>query len=138
MTEARLPPSLGAVRWVFVLHVLVLGLASVAIGARPVLAAIAAAVGVSWLGLRRHSAFGFGPRTITAVRHDPARGWQVQLAGQWQEASLLPATRALGGDLLLVFDVSGRRHVRLVRHVDLLPDVMRRLRIAVFEGDRKG
>lgn len=136
MNEFLLRPSLGAVRWVFIVHLMAVALMLITVERNLPLALLAAGAGISWFWLRRHAVFGFGPRALTGVRHRDD-GWQARLGnGEWRDASLAPATRLFGRGVLLVLRINGRRHTRLVRGTDLAPDAMRQLRIAVIETQR--
>ena len=134
MNEYALSPSLGAVRWVFITHLLALVLMLIVVEQRIALIALSAGVGVSWFALRRHRVFGFGRRAVTGLRHRGEAEWEARIAGRdWCSAELLPATRVLGRGLLLVLRCGERRHTRLVRGTDLEPDALRRLRVDVIE-----
>ncbi len=134
MIEAALPPAWGAVRWLFITHLLALVLMMIVVEQRPLLIGFALAVGASWFWLRRHAVFGFGPQAVDGIARRADGHWALRVDGCWHDAELCPATRRIGRGLLLVLRRGERRVTRLVLGADLPPDTLRRLRIAVFDS----
>ncbi|MFP5304752.1 MAG: hypothetical protein ACLGI7_02875, partial [Gammaproteobacteria bacterium] len=69
-----------ALRAAFVLHLICLALLLAAQPPWPLMLALAAGFGGSWLWLRRHPALGFGPRAPTRLVWHAEGGWTLHRA----------------------------------------------------------
>jgi toxin CptA len=112
--DLPLQPSLRALAWLFWLHAAVLALTLVAAPAGAPMAALAAAVGASWLWTRRHRVFGHGPRALARLTWHADGSWLVQdAAGAKAEAELLGDSVVHEQLLVLNFRLkSGERRTR--------------------------
>ncbi len=128
--DVALRPSTRALQGGVVLHG-VLAVLLMASGATPwALMAGAFGLAVSWAWLRRHPAFGHGPRAITRlVWHGDGR-WTLHTAGGVMlDAELLPDSIVLARLWVLRFRaVSGARHARIVLGDEAPPEQLRRIR----------
>lgn len=134
--DLALRPSARAHHLLFWLHVLPLALLPTAMESGPWLVGIAALIGLSWLGVRRHSAFGYGPRAIARVATDPDGRWSIANAqGLRLEAELLGDSVAWSWLLVLNFrDADGRRRTRILLGDETTPEGLRRLRARLAAG----
>ncbi len=96
----------------------------------PVMAGLALLVGGSWLWLRRHPVFGFGPRALVKFRWEADGGWALtsatgeQLKGRLEGNSVL-----LGPVLVLSFRLDGGGgRTRLLMGDETPPAIQQRLR----------
>src|ERR1041384_5814639 len=85
--DLTLRPSMRALQWIFVLHVVPVALLPFAMRPGPILAVICGGFARSWLWLRRHPAFGFGKRAIVHVVWGADRKWLLGDAGGRQSAA---------------------------------------------------
>jgi toxin CptA len=128
--EIALRPSLLALQWLLSLHVLAAALSFAA--APPAWAGllISLLLLLSWLRLRRHPAFGFGPRALARLTAQGEGGWVVETAaGVRIESALLDSSVVWPRLLVLGFRGSDGK----VRHRVLVGDeadaeALRRLR----------
>ncbi len=123
-------PSVRALMWALALHSLVMVALLFAMEPGWPMAAIAGLVGLSWLGLRRHPALGFGPRALTRLTWHADGSWTLhETSGKKLEAELDGSS--LIHSLLLVLNFklkTGGRRTRIFMGDELEPDQMRRLR----------
>lgn len=128
--DLPLRPSLRALKWLFALHAaaLVLMLFAMQPG-RPMLI-LAAAFAGSWVWLRRHPAFGFGPRALTRLTWHAESTWTLHDAGGARvEAELLGNSYVHPALLVLNFSLkSGGRRTRALFGDEADEELLRRLR----------
>jgi toxin CptA len=84
----------------------------------------------SWFTLRRHPAFGYGPRALHHLILHAAGGWTVESAKEGREdAELLGGSVVQSWIIVLNFRLkSGRRRSRVLVGDELEADTLRRLR----------
>ncbi len=139
-------PSLRALKLLFWLHVVPLALMLAALEPGPAMAALATALGVSWLWLRRHPAFGFGRKALARLTWHQDGKWTLhQASGENFEAELLGNSLVHQRLIVLNFAVqkelrrprlfeSGPWHSRQAHRARVLlgdelePELLRRLR----------
>jgi toxin CptA len=128
--DLALRPSARAHHLLFWLHVLPLALLPAAMASGPWMVGVAALIGLSWLSVRRHPAFGYGPRAIVRISLDPDGRWSIaNLHGQRLDAELLGDSVAWSWLLILNFrDAGGRRRTRVLLGDETTSDGLRRLR----------
>lgn len=133
--DLQLKPSVRAHQWLFWLHALPLILLPFAMESGATMLALAAAIGLSWVGLRRHPAFGYGPRALTRIVAQVEGGWLLGTAGGAQiEAQLLDDTYRQSFVIVLNFrDASQRRRTRVLLGDELSAEALRRLRLRLSE-----
>lgn len=131
-------PSARAVITLFWVHTvpLVLLLASPLDG--PVMGSIALGIGVSWLWLRRHPSFGYGPRALVRLRWHGEGHWTLEdRAGARADAQLSGNSIVLGQLLVLNFNVDGGgRRTRILMGDELDADLQRRLRARLSVAEK--
>lgn len=128
--ELTLRPSHRALRAIVVLHLVCLALLPFSMQSGAPMIILAAALGLSWLYVRRHPALGFSPQSITRLV------WHVE--GQWilhrgraepVEAELIPGSLVHDWMLLLRFRLkSGATVSRLLLGDETEAEALRRLR----------
>jgi hypothetical protein len=128
--ELALTPSLRAIQWLLALHV---GAISLTFAASPPKWAgllLAALFLISWLRLRRHPAFGYGPTALTRLSALGDGSWRIQIAeGQSIEAKLLGGSVVWPTLLVLGFRGEDQRtRHRVIVGDEIDPDSLRRLR----------
>lgn len=123
-------PSSRAVMALFWVHALPLAVLMAAPLDQWALTALAVAVGLSWLWLRRHPAFGFGPRALVRLRWNEDGSWTVATAAGVESAATLSGSSVVAGALtVLNFDLAGGgRRTRILLGDELAPDLQSRLR----------
>ena len=128
--DLALRPSMRALQWLFVLHVVPVALLPFAMRPGTPLMLLVGAFGLSWLWLRRHPAFGFGKRALQRLTWQADGSWLVQDAeGRKAEAELLSSSYVHTRMLVLNFQLkSGGRRTRVLLGDELEPDLLRRLR----------
>lgn len=121
---------MGALKWVFALHVLPLVLIPFVVPEGPVLLALVAGFGASWFWVRRHPALGFGPRALVRMVWHPDNHWTVYNAGgHHADVELMRGSYVHPRLLVLNFRLpSGKRRTRILLGDELSPDLLRRLR----------
>ncbi len=136
--ELRLQPSQRLLRAALLLHVACLILLVLAEPPTAALLALAAAVGASWLWVRRHPALGFGPRAIDRMRVHADGRWTLQLGrGEPFDADLLDDAIVRGPLLVLRFRADdGRIHARALGGDEASPEMLRRLRARLMAAGR--
>lgn len=129
VAELRLRPSMRALRALFVLHAAPLLLAAVAMPAGYPMLLLAAAFAASWLWLRRHPAFGHGPRALVRLLAREDGSWQLSdAAGHDTDAQLRDDSIVTGALLVLNFRTTqGRRCSRVLLGDETDRDALRRL-----------
>lgn len=134
-----LKPSARAHHLLFWVHVLPLALLPMAMESSPWMIGVALAIGLSWVAVRRHPAFGYGPRAIIGIACDPEGRWSIRnRAAQRLDAELLGDSSVLGGILILNFrDSTGRRRTRVLLGDETTPEALRRLRARLSAGSPK-
>lgn len=138
--ELRLRPSARAHAWVFALHMLPLALLPLALQTGLAMTFVAMAIGASWLWLRRHPAFGYGPRALSRlVWHADGRWTLGRADGAETEAQLLASSYVHPRLMMLNFaSKSGDKRTRILfgdEAESLLLDRLRaRLSVARFDS----
>lgn len=122
--------SMRAFQWMFVLHTGLLLLVGFAMQPGPIFFVLITLIALSWLGLRRHAVFGFGPRALTRLIWHVDDKWVLHEAnGHSGEAELLTDSVLTDGLLVLNFRwKSGGRKTRILLGDELAPEQLRRLR----------
>lgn len=141
--DLRLTPSARALRWLYAVHIVPLMLISFAMPPGLPMLGLAVGFGLSWFHLRRHTAFGYGPRSITRLLWQADRGWQLwQANGAHAEADL--AADSFLGDRLIILNLrytsggaAGRRNSRVLLGDELTADAERRLRALLLLHRRR-
>jgi toxin CptA len=129
--DVTLKPSLRALQWLFVLHGVPVAALPFAMDPGVPMIALLAAFAVSWLWLRRHPAFGYGPRALVRlVWHAASENWTVYAPnGAHTEATLLPHSYRHPALLVLNFQFAdGRRRTRVLLGDEAEMESLRRLR----------
>jgi toxin CptA len=123
-------PSVRAVVALSLLHVAAVALVVVAGLPKQASMAVVALLLASWFTLRRHPAFGYGPRALSHLILHAAGGWTVESAKDGREdAELLGGSVAQSWIIVLNFRLkSGRRRSRVLLGDELDADALRRLR----------
>lgn len=123
-------PSVRALTALFVLHAAILGLLLFALRPSFGMALLAVAVAGSWLWLRRHPVFGFGPRALVRLTWHAGKAWTLHEAGGKQhEAELEGSTLVHDSLIVLNFRLrAGGRRSRALLGDELEADPLRRLR----------
>ncbi len=131
-----LKPSALAHQLMFWLHVLPLGLMPMAMETGPLMVGVAFAIALSWVGVRRHKAFGFGPAAIVRITVDPEGRWAIQNpSGKRLDVELQRDSVIWSWLLILNFrDSEGHRRSRVLLGDETAPDALRRLRTKLAEG----
>lgn len=128
--DLALRPSVRALTILFWLHAGILALLLAAL--RPGFGMMLLSLGVagSWFWLRRHPAFGFGPRALARLTWHAGTAWTLHEAGGRQHEAELEGS-SLVHDSLVVLNFrlrSGGRRSRALLGDELDPDALRRLR----------
>lgn len=128
--DLSLRPSHRALGLVFLVHALCLGLLPFAMQPGPPMLMVIAAVGLSWLYLRRHAAFGLGPQGIQRIVWHADGGWTLHRAqGSPLDADLQSGSVVHHRLLLLRFRLdSGGYVTRLLLGDEVDAESLRRLR----------
>lgn len=136
--DLALRPSARAHHLLFWVHVLPLALLPAAMQSGPWMVAVALAIGLSWVSVRRHPAFGYGPRAIQHIGCSPDGHWSIANAqGKRLDAELLGDSTLLAGVLIVNFrDASWRRRTRVLLGDEAAPDALRRLRARLAAGEQ--
>lgn len=134
-----LKPSARAHHLLFWVHVLPLALLPMAMQTGPWMIGIALLIGASWVYVRRHPAFGYGPRAIIGITADSEGRWSIRnRAGKRLDAELLGDSSVLSSALILNFrDSTGRRRTRVLLGDEAAPEAWRRLRARLAAGEPK-
>ena len=139
--ELRLVPSLRALKIISTLHILPLAALPFAMQPGPALWVLIAAFGGSWFWLRRHAAFGFGPKALVRLIWHADDRWTVHEASGAQHAATLrgDSTRHPQG-LILRYDLQGGgTRTRVIAGDEVDADSLRRLkaRLSVWQPPPK-
>lgn len=132
-----LKPSARAHQWLFWLHAIPLALLPVSMRfSEPVMLALVVVIGLSWVWLRRHPAFGHGPRAWVRIVANPDGRWTLERAKRERvEAVLLGDTYVQSWILILNFrSAEGGRCTRIVMGDEAEEDALRRLRARLAAG----
>jgi toxin CptA len=123
-------PSMRAFRWLFLLHTGLLLLTAFAMPPGVMFFALITLLALSWLWLRRHPAFGFGPRAIVRMIWHAEGQWTLYEGnGHSFEAELMPDSILHATLLVLNFkQVGGGRKIRILLGDELDEESLRRLR----------
>lgn len=126
--DLSLRSSARAHQLLFWLHVLPLVL--LVVGGAPGLAQVGVAVGIglSWFWLRRHPAFGHGPRAITRLTWHADGRWTLHFGARSFDAELLGSSYVHSAVMILNFRVATRRYTRVLLGDETSPEALRRLR----------
>jgi toxin CptA len=122
--------SVRAVTVLFALHVAVLLLVLVALRPGGGMALIAGLVLLSWILVRRHPVFGYGPNALVRLTWDVEGRWSVhdRRGARW-DAELLSSSLVHERLLVLNFRLQdGTRRARALLGDELDPESLRRLR----------
>lgn len=126
--------SLIAIKLLFFLHVTPVVVLPFAMERATPMMLILGLVMLSWLALRRHPVFGFGPKALTrltwhAAGHEGS-GWTLHTAsGRQIEAELRPDSTVHPRLLVLRYSgKDGRTYTRVLLGDEAEPDILRRLR----------
>ncbi|WP_157622876.1 protein YgfX [Solimonas soli] len=127
--DLRLRPSLRALRVIFIVHVLCIGLLPLAMQPGIAMLALAGGFAASWFWLRRHPALGFGPRAITRLVWHADGSWNLFFGDKTGKAELLPHSLVHAWLLVLDFRAdNGRRYTRVIAGGEADAEPLRRLR----------
>lgn len=122
-------PSARAVIALFWVHSLPLALLLATPLDRWVMTGLVVAIGLSWWWLRRHPAFGYGPRALVRLVGDADGTWQLETAaGAKHEAHLLGSSLLAGPVMVLNFRTSDRRLSRILLGDELPAEQLQALR----------
>lgn len=141
--DLLLKPSARAHQWLFWLHALPLVLLPMAMSlSEPVMLALVFGIGLSWVWLRRHPAFGYGPRAwVRILAHSEGR-WTLESAMRERvEGALLGDSYVQPWILILNFrGADGRRCTRILFGDEAEDEALRRLRarLAASTGEASG
>lgn len=135
--DLLLKPSARAHQWLFWLHALPLVLLPMAMSlSEPVMLVVVFGIGLSWVWLRRHPAFGYGPRAWVRMVANSEGGWTLQRAsGERVEGALLDDSYVQSWILILNFrSTDGRRCTRILLGDEAEDEALRRLRVRLAAG----
>ncbi|MGQ0697791.1 MAG: protein YgfX [Panacagrimonas sp.] len=137
--ELVLKPSSRAHHVLFWLHALPLVLLPIAMESSPIMLCVAAGIGLSWVWLRRHPAFGYGPRALLRIACDAEARWSAQSRdGKRLDVELLGDSYVQSWIIVLNFrDANGRRRTRVLLGDETTPEAFRRLRVRLAAGISK-
>ncbi len=123
-------PSVRAVAWVSALHMAAIALVLLSAPPKWVGLGMALLFLLSWFSLRRHPAFGYGPRALTHLILHAEGGWTVESArGGREDAELLGSSVVQSWIMVLNFRLKqGGKRTRVLVGDELDVDPMRRLR----------
>lgn len=135
--DVRLRPSRRAVQWVYLLHFVPLMLLAFASRPGTLMVFVAAGIGLSWFWLRRHAAFGFGPKAIVRLVWQPNLGWQLHDASGRVQRARLQKTTTLGRQILVLnFKPDGAPvRTRVLAGGELPDEPLRRLRARLLSPE---
>jgi hypothetical protein len=123
-----------AVQWLLTLHLLVIALAFAAAPPKWAGLLMAALLLLSWMQLRRHSAFGYGPRALVRLSALGDGSWRIESANGTVVAAELLGSSVIW-PVLLVLGFRGEdgcvRH-RIVVGDETDADFLRRLRVRLL------
>lgn len=127
--ELRLAPSRKALMLALWVHALPAAALPFAMEPGGVMAAVAALIALSWVGLRHHPALGFGKRAVTRMQWRQDGEWTVWRNGQGVSVELLDNSIVHPQLLVLRFrEAQGRTVSRLILGDETAAEPLRRLR----------
>lgn len=128
--DLRLVPSVKLLKIVSTLHLLPLALLPFAMQPGPAMWAVIAAFAGSWFWLRRHSAFGFGPRALVRLTWHADDSWTIhEASGQQHAATLKPDSSQHPQALILRYALkAGGSRTRVIAGDETDAESLRRLR----------
>lgn len=127
--DLSLRPSLGAMRAIFIVHVLCIGLLPFAMEQGTPMLLLVGAFAASWFWLRRHPALGLGPRAITRIVWHADGTWNLFFGDKTGKAELMANSLVHPWLLVLNFRAeNGKRYTRVIAGGEADPEVLRRLR----------
>ncbi len=128
--DLSLRPSVRAVAWLSALHIAAIMLVVLSGPSKYAGVGMAFLFLLSWFSLRRHPAFGYGPRALTHLIWHAEGGWTLEsLREGRQDAELLPGSVVQSWIVVLNFRLaSGRKRTRVLLGDELDPELQRRLR----------
>lgn len=135
--DLLLKPSLRAHHVLFWMHMLPLVLLPMAMQSGATIIAIAFGVALSWVWLRRHPAFGYGPRAVVRIIGNADGRWTLERGNRERldDAELLGDSYVQSWILMLTFRSSdGRRCMRILLGDEAAPEALRRLRARLAAG----
>ena len=137
--DLQLRPSVRAHHLLFWLHALPLVMLPLAMASGPLMLVLAFGIGASWLWLRRHPAFGYGPKALVRLRAEPEGGWLlVQRSGQRIQAPLSEDSYVQARIMILNFrNAEGVRFTRIIFGDETTDEGLRRLRMRLAAGVAK-
>ncbi|MDB5988403.1 MAG: hypothetical protein JWR16_3456 [Nevskia sp.] len=136
--DLQLAPSLRALGVVMVLHVSAIGLAFMAQPPKFVALGLAVLFIISWFSLRRHPAFGYGPRALRRLVAHGDGSWTVETARASERASLLPGSFAHAALVVVRFKTAGgATKVRTLFGDETSAEQLRRLRARLLLGAKE-
>jgi hypothetical protein len=129
--DLALRPSVRAHAWLFALHAVPLAALPFAMPSGVAMIGVACVLGASWLWLRRHPVFGYGPKALRRIVWRADGSWSVTLAGAREacEATLRGDSTMWSAAIVLNFDLQpAGRATRILLGDEADPEVLRRLR----------
>lgn len=134
--DLSLRPSVRAVVGLSALHVAAVALSVLAGPPKWAGLLMALLFLLSWLSLRRHPAFGYGPRALHHLILHAEGGWTVESArGGRQDAELLGSSVVQSWIIVLNFKLKqGGRRSRVLVGDELDAEALRRLRARLLAG----
>ena len=106
--ELKLLPSVKMLKIISTLHILPLAALPFAMQPGPAMWALIAAFAASWFWLRRHAAFGYGPKALVRLTWHEDDSWTIHQAnGAQHQASLLPNSSQHPQWLILRYAIAG-------------------------------
>lgn len=125
-----------ALRAVFVVHAVCIGLLPLAMAEGWPMLLLVAAFALSWWRLRRHPVLGFGPQAIRRLVFHGDGSWTLEReSGRPLEADLQPGSIVHPALLVLRFRLkAGGTATRLILSQDADPEALRRLRARLSLG----
>lgn len=134
--DLLLKPSARAHQWLFWLHTAPLVLLPMAMREGPWMVALAFGIALSWVWLRRHPAFGFGPRALVRIIAHADGRWTLENPSRKALAAQLLGDSFVRPWLMVLNFRSedGRRRTRIVLGDETTPEALRRLRVRLAQG----
>jgi toxin CptA len=127
--ELRLTPSVRLLKLVSTLHIVPLALLPFAMQPGPAMWGLIAAFALSWFGLRRSAALGFGNKALLRITWHADGNWTVHDVRGAQAAVLQPNSTVHAHWMLLRFVLNdGSTRSRLIAGDDVNAEALRHLR----------
>jgi toxin CptA len=132
-------PSIRALTFLFALHGVIGVLLLLALPRGGLMALGAGLLAISWMALRRHPVFGFGPRALVRLTWHAEGGWTLhESGGATYDAALRGDSLVQPWLLVLNFErADGGRRTRAILGDEVPEEQLRRLRARLKAGDRK-